>query len=216
MFFKEVDKRNRKEMESFLENHFRYNTMNSWNRSTSYANNLKIHSLGLSREIVDKLYEFIYLPEFYEEINFLIEDWNAENNYYWQARFNGKSGGYLVLYQGEIKDSEYKSFCRKCGQKNFKVAEEGAVCGVCKNPRTNYTNPPKSINVFPGRSTDQDEDFSEWDMQSLKERVSLIQSFDRLCDAIVETAIFLANSYNVVEEEILVPQTKKVLVAREG
>ena len=36
----------REEMISSLEKHFRYFTMNSWNRSTSYARNVKIRSLN--------------------------------------------------------------------------------------------------------------------------------------------------------------------------
>jgi len=49
MFYKQVDKRYRETMRKFLRKHFRYNTMNSWNRSTSYANNIKL------LEQIDKL-----------------------------------------------------------------------------------------------------------------------------------------------------------------
>ena len=52
-----VDLRSRKEMTDFLQTHFRYDTMNSWNYATSYACNLKIPRLGLSYEIESKLYE---------------------------------------------------------------------------------------------------------------------------------------------------------------
>ena len=45
MYSKQVDKRYRETMISFLKNHFRYNTMNSWNRSTSYANTIKLHNV---------------------------------------------------------------------------------------------------------------------------------------------------------------------------
>ena len=41
-FYYPVNLRSRAEMTLFLQNHFRYNTMNSWNHSTSYACNLKI------------------------------------------------------------------------------------------------------------------------------------------------------------------------------
>ena len=37
MFYKEVNVKKRGEMITFLKKHFRYPTMNSWNRSTSYA-----------------------------------------------------------------------------------------------------------------------------------------------------------------------------------
>lgn len=46
---KKVNTKDRKEMIAFLKNHFRYDTMNSWNRSTSYANNVKNLQLGYHR-----------------------------------------------------------------------------------------------------------------------------------------------------------------------
>ena len=42
-FFKRVDKRSRAEMTAYLAGHFRYDTMHSWNRSTSYACNMKLY-----------------------------------------------------------------------------------------------------------------------------------------------------------------------------
>ena len=45
MYYKEIDKRYKETMGKFLQKHFRYNTMNSWNRSTSYANNIKLHNV---------------------------------------------------------------------------------------------------------------------------------------------------------------------------
>jgi hypothetical protein len=46
-FYRPVDLRSRAAMTAYLKNHFRYHTMNSWNRSTSYACNLKVNRLGL-------------------------------------------------------------------------------------------------------------------------------------------------------------------------
>ena len=46
-------------MTQYLTTHIRYPTLNSWNRSTSYACNLKITHLGLSPEVVDKLFDMI-------------------------------------------------------------------------------------------------------------------------------------------------------------
>lgn len=128
--------------------------------------------------------------------------------------FNGRSGGYLVLYQGETKYSDYKSYCTACGQKNFKsVAESGNICGRCKSPiRVDYIKPPMQINTFPGRGTDDGEDFADWDLYELKERVKLVQEFDALADSIVQHAIEYARNYVVEEEEILIPKTQKVLV----
>lgn len=52
IFSKRVDKRSREEMTTYLAGHFRYNTMNSWNRSTSYACNMKLYNLGLDRDTI--------------------------------------------------------------------------------------------------------------------------------------------------------------------
>ena len=45
MYYKEVDKRYKETMIKFLRQHFRYHTMNSWNKSTSYANNIKLYNI---------------------------------------------------------------------------------------------------------------------------------------------------------------------------
>lgn len=128
---------------------------------------------------------------------------------------NGRIGGYLVLYQGELKPSEYKSYCAHCGQRNYKsVSESGNICGVCCNPsRVDYSHPPMQVNIFPGRGTDDDADYETWEMWELRERVRLVQEFDQLADRMVAQAIHLAKTCVVEEEEYLIPQRKKVLVS---
>lgn len=69
-FSKKVDLRSRNDMIGFLCSHFRYNTMNSWNCSTSYANNVKIYNLGLSKDDEDKLYELVEMSEFYDRLDY--------------------------------------------------------------------------------------------------------------------------------------------------
>jgi len=102
IFLKKVDTRSRKAMIDYLSGHFRYHTANSWNNSTSYAYNMKIYNLGLGSEIQDRLYELMECEDFYRSINDFIGLFEQEHNYKWQAGFNGRQGGYLVLYQGGI------------------------------------------------------------------------------------------------------------------
>ena len=89
-----------------------YFTNNSWNRETAPAYNLKIYNVIGSSDLKNKLYDLIYLPGFYDEINFLIEKFE-ENNPGYSAGFNGRSGGYLVLYRSNtcrgFKASEVNS-----------------------------------------------------------------------------------------------------------
>lgn len=115
-FYQPVDLRSRQEMTQYLTTHFRYPTLNSWNRSTSYACNLKITHLGLSPEVVDKLFDMIQTQEFFDAMDECKWEFAAKHNYLWQAGMNGRSGGYLVLYQGEKRPSGYKSYCTNCGQ----------------------------------------------------------------------------------------------------
>ena len=141
---------------------------------------------------------------------------NEMHNYRWQAAFNGRSGGYLVLYQGELRTTGHLSYCTCCGQWNFRsVTENGNVCGVCRKPaRVDFAAPPKQSVTFPGRGTDMEEDYEEWSLSELRERVKLVQELDSLADDLVSQAIRMANEYDVVEEEYFVPQTRRVLVAK--
>lgn len=213
LFSKRVDKRSRAEMTAYLSGHFRYNTMNSWNRSTSYACNMKLYKLGLDRETEDKLWDMIQVPEFYERLNERIEDFNWQHNYLWQAGWNGRSGGYLVLYQGGTKPSGYRSYCTKCGQKNYtSVAETGNWCGVCnEEARVDYIKPPMQIFSFPGRDVDMDEDFEDWSLYELQQRTELVQEFDRLADNIVAEALYIAQNHSVEERTVYMPTTELVL-----
>jgi hypothetical protein len=82
----------------------RYYTMNSWNLSKSLAYNLKVYNV-IPNEYRDRVYELMEIERFYDPINMLISDFDNEFDYKWQARFNGRSGGYLVLYKGEKDDN---------------------------------------------------------------------------------------------------------------
>jgi len=146
-FYTPVDLRSRADMTAYLENHFRYPTMNSWNQATSYACNLKVDRLGLSAGIVEKLLDMLDTFEFQEAMQDLRTRFGMEHDYLWQAGMNGRSGGYLVLYQGSQKPSGYRSYCRECGQRNYKsVSESGDVCGRCvSHSRVDYTTLPLQI-----------------------------------------------------------------------
>ena len=91
-FYQPVDLRSRQKMTQYLTTHFRYPTLNSWNRSTSYACNLKITHLGLSPEVVDKLFDMIQTQGFFDAMDECKWEFAAKHNYLWQAGMNGRSG----------------------------------------------------------------------------------------------------------------------------
>ena len=87
----------------------RYYTMNSWNLSTSLAYNLKIYNV-IDEELQNACYDLLDVDYFYEDyINPLIRDFEEKYNYEWQAGFNGRSDGYLVLYIGGIENGRVYS-----------------------------------------------------------------------------------------------------------
>ena len=57
-----------------------------------------------------------------------------------------------------------------------------------------------------------DEDYEDWSIQDLRDRVRLVQDLDALADEMVQQAVQMAKDYSVEEVEILVPQTRVVLV----
>ncbi len=124
MFFEQkVDRRSRARMEEFLAGHYRYHTMNSWNRGTSYANRVKIRHLGLTREQDGKAYDILN-SDYRDELDYVIDDFTSAMGGHYTIGSNGRSGGYLVLYNSRYEDTGYKSFCRSCGQKNYTSVAE--------------------------------------------------------------------------------------------
>lgn len=100
MFEKTVNYEDRQEMVMFLQDHFRYWTMNSWNRSTSYANNVKIYNLDIPQDVKEKAWDYVVGSLECDEIDFLIQDefiiFKADTGY--DCGFNGRSAGYIVMY----------------------------------------------------------------------------------------------------------------------
>ncbi len=204
-----VDRRSKRAMASFLAGHFRYDTAGGWNRLTSYANNVKVDRF-VPNDLLHRAYPLLDVEEAFDGIRDLIHDWNSESNHRWQAGFNGRSGGYLVLYQGGTKPSGYKRICRACGQGNYRA--ESVACGRCASTNmADYAGTDIFTRVV---GTDQDldvDDFLDWEMYRLRDRVDLVMSFDWLCDRLAADFIAMCGDYDVVDELVLVPTTRRVL-----
>ncbi|MCX6774522.1 MAG: hypothetical protein NTY99_00310, partial [DPANN group archaeon] len=203
----------REAIASFLKKLFMYNTMNSLNRSTSYANCIKLYKVDKPEDVdSDTWWEMLWITEWQEKLSDLLEDFGRRHNWLWQAGINGRSGGYVVLYRGGIKPSGYKSYCSHCGQKNYEDVPDGqiGICGRCDaKARVTFKQTHMQVFTWPGR--DVDKDFEGWTLSELRERVELVQDFDKLCDSIVASYCDTCLHYRITEEEILVPKTIKVL-----
>lgn len=159
-------------MIDFLEKHFRYDTMSSWNGSSAWANNMKIYKV-IPPQFQDKIFEMLDCDEFYDGIHDLIRDYGLKNNYRYQAGFNGRSGGYLVIYNGGLETKTIFQFSEKETDPHFgrdyadgygwMSKEEAIKLGL-------YKKEIKKIFTLSGRSVD-DVDYSELEVSELKEMV---------------------------------------------
>ena len=168
-----IDITNDKQMFNFLKDHFQYYTMSSWNRTKSIANNVKLYKLGLSGDWTVAL-DFLN-DSSYDEINSMIEDWEFEHKGY-KVGFNGRSDGYLVLYNDNnngcilsddidecVDYEEYKRYCTEY------------YGGVKHNRR------------------------------DLVKMVKLVQDFDKLCDQLRDYCDYLSTrdfKKDVMEEAV--------------
>jgi hypothetical protein len=213
MFYKEIDKRYKEAMIAFLKQHFRYNTMNSWNRSTSYANSVKLYNVDKPQDVDNSTWhEMINISQWQEKLSDLLEEFGRRHEWQWQAGINGRSGGYVVLYRGGIKPSGYKSYCTQCGQKNYQDVTDVGICGRCNaKASVNFKKTHMQVFTWPGKDVDMGEDFEGWTLSQIREMVELVQDFDRLCDSIVAEYTDICRNYRIAEEEILVPKMIKVL-----
>lgn len=131
MFYqKGINLSNAKQMFEFITGHFTYDTMNSWNRLESIANNVKLYNLHLDGDwsnAMGYLFDEYDIGGLQEEISDMIKDWE-----YWHPGyslgFNGRSGGYLVIYNKEkdgrvnfrnilpdfLQDDNYENFKEDC------------------------------------------------------------------------------------------------------
>ena len=176
-FYKKVNKNSNKEMFDFLKHHCVYFTMNSWNGLQSIANNVKVYNLFTSDVDYDIL-EMLNVDNYFT-INSTIKDWEAENPDY-NVGFNGRCGGYLVLYN-----------------KN----NNGSVLDWYISNHDNYEDFKESVREDYGSIKNY--------RSELIRQVELVQSFDKLCDDLTVLCLDMFENAEIIEEIITVPKTIK-------
>lgn len=157
MFYKTgVDIANTKSMWEFLHNHFTYNTMNSWNRHTSIANNVKLYNLKLDgdwtvvmRYLFDEADSGCLQAYIEDEIRAFEETHSC-----YKVFFNGRSGGYLVLGNSDNNCSVLPNCLDYDSYEEFKADVKAGWNGY--------------------RVSDFD--------RELRDAVEIVREFDKLCD----------------------------------
>ena len=154
-----IDITNAKSMFDFLNDHFMYDTLNSWNNVKSIANNVKLYNLKLEGDWCEAL-SFIFdegdCGSLQHIINDMIEDWEYDHPKY-QVGFNGRSSGYIVLYN--------KDNCRNI-LPDYLLGYD------------NYEDFKQSI-----KESWYNESVKDY-IPILRDYTKLVRDFDRLCDDI--------------------------------
>lgn len=205
----------------YLDDHFRYHTMNCWNGVTSFAHCIKVRCLNIPNDdgLRDRVYEMLEIQQAYDEAGLAWEVFAEKYDYKFQIGTNGRSGGYAVLYKGGIKPSGHLSYCPHCGQRNYELAVEGHdKCGICHAPRKNYTKPPMTVFTMPGQSLS--DDWYSNDAPSGPEDImyffGIVRDFDIAVEEYIAYFVGFARRHRVEEREVLRAETIKVAVEIEG
>lgn len=172
-----VDICSAKSMFNFINEHYQYYTLNSWNNLKSIANNVKLYNLKLDGDwgtACSYLFDEYDIGNLQEEISDMIRDWEDEHPGYGLG-FNGRSGGYLVIYNHDKKN----------GTVNFRSILPEWLTGF-----DTYEEWKDYILDYYA--------YSVKDMiPELREYTKLIRDFDKLCDDLRD----LVNEYSKLDYE---------------
>jgi len=168
MFYKTgVDICNNRSMYDFLNNHFMYDTMNSWNGLKSIANNVKIYNLHLEGDEWEAL-KALERDEYFE-VNDMIEDWEYLHKGY-KVGFNGRSGGYLVLYSdndnGNILPDYLYGFDSYEDFKDHYLTYNYGTMSDAKNELRGYVELVRDFDVLCDRIRDYVNELSKRDLMA--------------------------------------------------
>ena len=173
LFYKtNLVKQNAKEAWQFLKDHFTYYTLNSWNLMKSIANNVKMYNLQLDGNYW--VARDLMIADDYYVLNSMIRDWQDKHPGY-VVGFNGRSDGYLVLYN----------------EKNYN--------SVLPDWVTDYDN----YEDFKQYAKDYYGSLKEM-LPTIIEYVDLVQDFDKLCDELRDYVnnLSLTNMEDKATEEL--------------
>lgn len=165
-----VDICSAKSMFNFINEHYTYYTLSSWNGLSSIANNVKVYNLKLEGDwdvALSYLFDTNDVGDLQLEINMMIREWEDDHPGY-LIGFNGRSSGYLVMYNKDNNRS---------------------IVPDCLLGYDNYEEWKQSI-----KDSWYHECVKDY-LPTLRETTQLIQSFDKLCDEIRE----LVNVYSKMD-----------------
>lgn len=197
------------EKREYLENHFRYYTMSSWNGLNSFAQNIKISQV-IPNHLKQKAYEFLELGYFTDIIEHHVEQFAQRHDYYYNIIQNGRSDGYLVLVTGssamipvvDLRAGEQSTYSDRLGRWVYREEYDKVFAGKVYRQVT-----------ITGSSIEIPDD--DVDMADL---YAVVIDFDDTVKNIIDACIWLLDNHDIVEEEEEVTEirTRKVLRLKGG
>ena len=131
-----------------------------------------------------------------------------------RQELTAEAAGMLFSIVAVSNPAAIKAIALTAARRITRTVPEGqtGICGRCEaKARVNFKETHMQVFTWPGKDVDMYEDFEGWTLHELRDRVELVQEFDKLCDDITSEYFDLCRNYRIAEEEILVPKTIKVL-----
>jgi hypothetical protein len=204
--------RTNKAMREYLKNHFRYNTMNSWNNCSSYARKVKLHDIITDYPLLMKAYDFLEVNEAFFGVQKIIRDFEKKYDYRWQMSFNGRNSGYIVLYQGGKKDSGYKTQCDTCDRPTYYDVEKPCNYNGCDGTLIKLDTPIYTVFSQPGKGLDDGADFDSYSTIELQDSTNIVWDFDKTVDACIVSFIDFVKTHSVEDKTVMTPKQIRVAV----
>ena len=174
----------------YIHNHSYYYTMNSWNKSKSLANNVKVYNLPITTEQRNKFFEicenFVLNYDLYDMINARIEDFESENEF--DVGFNGRSGGYLVAYNR----NNYNN-----------IIDEDLI---------DFESYDELLNYYKENFCWSFRDCQAELKSKIERNFEICVLFDDLCDNVLNELKFILDNAEIKEEEVVFSKKVKSLI----
>jgi hypothetical protein len=210
---------NKQQMIAFLVSHSRYWTMSSHNLAHSYARNVKLRNLSFPSEAVrNTAYDLLNVEGSFDEsgVNDTLREFGETHDFEWQMGFNGRSGGYIVLYQGGCEFKDYADFSNSAAYggraysdrlRRWVTKADLKKMGLLGKQYRKVNTSTQGVDM-----DEREERFASWLVPQLRERVKLVKEFDAAVDLAVKRFIEYAAAHKVEDKTISVPKTIRVAV----
>lgn len=161
----------------YIKEHFTYCTMNSWNKTESIANNIKLYKLPLTKEQKERAWEIIGDENlndelWWNELEPYIAEFKDRYHQNYDIYSNGRNGGYLVL----------------TGNNGYKVVNEDI-----KNAES-YKKLIKNFQDYYGWSFREAQKEAR---QEIEDTFDLIVDFDETCDDMLAEFIYVLDNFEI-------------------